>query len=377
MIKKLNPIHAASLAFLLATGCAQPSGLLVKPAGQVATQGATLHLKLDLGRSTQALVSDVQSIAVTVEVPGRAPVDQTFSQAQWTSDALDFSGLPSGNAQVIVRAFGEQGQLGEGKTLVPLLIGRRTYAEVHVGLRSEGRSDILPFGPLKPATVSVEPGDGTGEATASPSPEPVPGPKPGEFFVPGPNVTSRTYYQYETIEDPDGVKKWSDATIVEQISPSEGGIHVVRSADLNFGEGGTAHHDGTEDYRVNTDGSVSLTMENQTTGEYRSMFFPVGALTPEGVELGPDGRMWLVGTEPHYAAGQVFDCFVVRETRGPAERLSETTYYLAKGYGVVRVDGTHWIDRGDRFDKRTFYMDLTAFQISGTPTNPYAWRVGR
>lgn len=154
---KPNPIHAVALTFLLAAGCAQPSSLLVKPAGQVQAQGASLHLKLDLGRTTQAVVGDVQSLEVSVELPDRAPIVQSFSSAEWTSDALDFSGLPSGNAQIVVRAFGSLGQIGEGKSLVPLLIGRRTYAEVFVGLSSDGRSDLLPFGPLKPATYSIEP----------------------------------------------------------------------------------------------------------------------------------------------------------------------------------------------------------------------------
>lgn len=149
MIKRLNPIHAAALAFLLAAGCAQPTALVVKPAAQVVTQGAALHLKLDLGRRTQVLASEVTGISVTVELPGQAPVTKLFTPTDLQNDALDFSGLPGGNATIVVRAYAQELQVGEGKALVPLLIGRRTLAQVHVGLSTDGKSEILPFGPMK------------------------------------------------------------------------------------------------------------------------------------------------------------------------------------------------------------------------------------
>jgi len=364
---RLNPFHGLAVAVLVAAGCTTPPSLLVKPAGQVMAQGASLHVTLDLGRKTQTLVSDVTSLSVAIELPNREPVVRYFTLNGLQNDTADFSGLPSGDAVVRVKLFdANSNQVGEGSTLVPLLIGRRTLAQVYIGLSSEGRSDWLPFGPMLPGTYSVEPAtDSTsptpppfepaptptpGEATSSPIPgEPVSSPTPGDptvpqflakdYFAPAPGVIGRTYDMAEDATDSLGTHT-SSAVFYENVTPGDGGPVVVRAEDWSYPDH-YEHRDATESFRIMLDGTFRWdTVRTENLGLATSSFFvPNQALTPDGASIGPDGTMWLEATNQKVLTTKnvVYWCLQVHEHRGPIDGGMDTVYWLDPGVGIVQV----------------------------------------
>lgn len=370
---KANPFHAAALAFLLVAGCAQPSALLVRPAGQSVSQGATLHLKLDLGRRTQVLVSEVTSLGVSVEVPGRAPINQNFTQAQWLSDALDFSGLPAGNATIKVYAYGAQGQqLGQGGTLVPLLIGRRTLAQVQIALSSEGKSDLLPFGPMKQGTYSVEPATDSIEPTPGPTPpgeEPTPTPaptstpdevvtplteplRPSQLYWPEYTLVRRQYELKDQMTDASGTKV--STGVLEQVQRSNStDANWIGTENWTFSYGGTQVNESTESIKLGTNQVVETIWMRAGGNEYSSsMVISPAFLTEAGSEIpntNPSVFMSALGWVDVTVPAGTYRCAKLwqRIDAGPTA-VHNVYLYMAPGYGLVKsVSIIKWTDTGN------------------------------
>ncbi|HEY9854882.1 MAG TPA: hypothetical protein V6D05_04030, partial [Stenomitos sp.] len=345
---RLNPFHALAVAVLVAAGCTTPPGLLVKPAGQVMAQGASLHLTLDLGRKTQALVSDVTSLSVGIELPNREPDVRTFTPTDLQRDTVDFSGLPGGDAVVRVKLFdSNSNQIGEGSTLVPLLIGRRTLAQVYIGLSSEGRSDWLPLGPMMSGTYSIDPTPDPNQ-TPDPGQTPQPGdptpPPPGQFvprdyFAPAPGVTGRTYDVSEASTDDLG-QHTRTAVFHENVMPGNGGPLVVRAEDWTYPDNHTEHRDATDSFRILMDGAVGWdTVRTEFQGISTSSFFvPNQAMTPEGALMPPDGKMWLEATDQLLETpNKTYTCLTIHEHRGPVDGGMDAVYWVAPEVGIVQV----------------------------------------
>lgn len=163
-----------------------------------------LSLRIDWGRRVQAVASDVAGATVSITVAGRTFVTEatpSIAPAPVASpspsvdgpvpspsdgpfgDAIDLSkatgmALAAGDATVHVDAYDKNGRvIGAGHAVVPLLIGRRSYVQVHVMLDSAGRTDFMPLTPVGPLptpypspTWSPSP-ESTPTATESPSPE--------------------------------------------------------------------------------------------------------------------------------------------------------------------------------------------------------------
>lgn len=138
----------AAAAVALA-GCTAPLPQGIAP-GDAQGQGATLALNVDWGRQVQALPEDVTGATVSIQVNGRMPIIRSFGRTTWATESVDISGLPGGDALVRVEAYHDQQKIGEGQQGLPLVIGRRTFARISVGLDSTGRTDQLPMTPLGP-----------------------------------------------------------------------------------------------------------------------------------------------------------------------------------------------------------------------------------
>ncbi|HEY9900258.1 MAG TPA: hypothetical protein V6D00_13880 [Pantanalinema sp.] len=190
---KLSKLFVSAAALSLAiAGCAVIPVTPDAPGVATAPQTApALSLKIDWGRRVQAVASDVAGATVSLTVADRTFVAQatpSIAPAPVASptpsfdgpppppseppilDAVDFSRqtgseLVPGDARVRVEAYDKDGRvIGVGDAVVPLLVGRRSYVQVHVKLDSTGRSDYMPLTPLGP-----QPSPGW-----VPSPEPAP-----------------------------------------------------------------------------------------------------------------------------------------------------------------------------------------------------------
>lgn len=136
-------------AVMALTGCTVQS-TLPQSVSPGEAQGATLAVGIDWGRQVQALREDVDGATVSIRVNGREPIIRTFGKTDWATESVDVSNLPGGDAMVRVEAYHGALKIGEGEKGVPLLIGRRTFANIYVQLDSRGRTDMRPNVPLGP-----------------------------------------------------------------------------------------------------------------------------------------------------------------------------------------------------------------------------------
>lgn len=136
-------------AALLLTGCAA-----IATGSHAPTSGVALTVGMQSGQSVQALLSEVASASLRVEVGNfsktvsrEAPVTQEPNQhSQWFFDLKD---LPEGPAKISVEVFNSSNAvMGRGMTSTFLQLGRRNHAQVSVLLSSEGRTDFRPLTPL-------------------------------------------------------------------------------------------------------------------------------------------------------------------------------------------------------------------------------------
>lgn len=152
MTMKLK-ITASLMGLSLMAGCSlSPTTPRATQAPAENGQGTSLRLRLDFGRSVQALKSDVTGFGVSVQVGGNEVKKLSVQEA---TDSIDVSGIPvAGNATIHVDAFKGAEKIGEGESMVALMNGRRTLALVTVALTSAGKTEFQPLSPLTMPTMS-------------------------------------------------------------------------------------------------------------------------------------------------------------------------------------------------------------------------------
>lgn len=141
---------------LTLTGCNLLPGMTADRQGsfQITTQTASMDLKLDWARGTQALSSEITDATLSVKVSGKAPYQRAFKYSDITANTLHLDGLPTGDATIRMEVARGAEPFGSGTTYAPLVAGRRTSVMLIVSLESRGETNLRPFTPLGPVDLA-------------------------------------------------------------------------------------------------------------------------------------------------------------------------------------------------------------------------------